>query len=165
MTNEHFSICDQKSLPQNGEWTLTKMDTGDLGHPLLQHFLNPKSQRLLQKNKHQNKWKVGIKIKNPLGGICPSSVPSKYLFLCARRKFGFNKKICRKLLIVYMYYQQNSCTTPMEHGLEDPSKTAEKEFLQPTRSKFTWRNIVREAHTGLMSLSVILSVCNEYQNT
>jgi hypothetical protein len=64
--------------------------------------------------------KVGIKIKNPLGGICPSSVPSKYLFLCARRKFRFNKKICRKLLIVYMYYQQNSCTTTMEHGLEKP---------------------------------------------
>jgi hypothetical protein len=47
--------------------------------------------------------KVGSKIKNPLGDICPSSVPSKYLFLCARRKLGFNKKIRRKLLIMYMY--------------------------------------------------------------
>jgi hypothetical protein len=47
--------CNQKSLPQNGKWTLTNMDTGDLGHPLLQHFLNPKFQRLLCKNKHQNK--------------------------------------------------------------------------------------------------------------
>ncbi len=70
--------------------------------------------------------KVGIKIKNLLGGISPLSVPSKYLFLCARRKFGFNKKICRKLLIVYMYYQQNSCTTPMEHGLEEAFKDNKK---------------------------------------
>jgi hypothetical protein len=53
MTNKHFSICDQKSLLQNGEWTLMNIDTGDLGHPLLQLFLNPKFQRLLQKNKHK----------------------------------------------------------------------------------------------------------------
>jgi hypothetical protein len=35
-----------------------------------------------------------------------------------RRQFGFNKKICRKSLIVYVYYQPNSCTmyhTPAEH--------------------------------------------------
>jgi hypothetical protein len=55
MTNEHFSIWDQKSLLQNGKWTLMNMDTGDLGHPLLQLFLNTKFQKLLWKNKHQNK--------------------------------------------------------------------------------------------------------------
>jgi hypothetical protein len=33
-----------------------------------------------------------------------------------RRKIGFNKKTSRKLLIVYMYYQPISCTTPAEHG-------------------------------------------------
>jgi hypothetical protein len=38
---------------QNGEWTLTNMDTGDFGHPLLQHFLNANIQRLLGKNKHK----------------------------------------------------------------------------------------------------------------
>ncbi len=27
-----------------------------------------------------------------------SFIPSKYLFLCARRKFGFNKKICRNVI-------------------------------------------------------------------
>ncbi len=32
------------------------------------------------------------------------SVPSKYLFLCARQKFRFNKKIRKKLLIVYVDY-------------------------------------------------------------
>jgi hypothetical protein len=33
------------------------------------------------------------------GVFCLLSIPSKYLFLCMRRKFGFNKKICRNLLI------------------------------------------------------------------
>jgi hypothetical protein len=129
MTNKHCSICDQKSLLQNGKWTLMNMDTGDLEHPLLQLFLNPKFQSLCGKTNIKINRKVGIKIKIPLGGICPSSVPSKYLFLCARQKFRFKKKNHRKLLIVYMYYQQNSCTTPMEHGLEKSFKTAGKEFL------------------------------------
>jgi hypothetical protein len=40
--------------------------------------------------------------------------PTKSPFLCARRKIGFNKKICRNLLIVYVYYQPNSCTTHAE---------------------------------------------------
>ncbi len=47
----------------------------------------------------------------PLGVFCPQSIPSKYLFLCTRRKFVFNKKIHRKLLIVYVYFQPNSCNT------------------------------------------------------
>ncbi len=57
------------------------------------------------------------------------SVPSKYLFLCARRKFGFNKKIRRTLLIVYVYYQPNSCTTPAERGLEEPFQDSRKKVL------------------------------------
>ncbi len=40
----------------------------------------------------------------PRGVFCPSSIPSKYLFLCTRRKFGFNKKMCTKLLVVYVYF-------------------------------------------------------------
>jgi hypothetical protein len=35
----------------------------------------------------------------PRGVFCLSSIPSKYLFLCTRRKFWFKKKICRNLLI------------------------------------------------------------------
>ena len=53
----------------------------------------------------------------PGGVFCPSSIPSEGLFLCTRRKFGFKKKIRRKSLIVYVYYQPNSCTmyhTPTE---------------------------------------------------
>ncbi len=60
---------------------------------------------------------VGIKSGCPRGVFCPSSIPSEYLFLCTRRKFGFNKKIRTKSLIVYVYYQPNSCTmyhTPAE---------------------------------------------------
>ncbi len=45
-------------------------------------------------------------------------------------------------------------------GWRNFSKTAEKKFLQPTRSGCTWRNVVREAHTGLISLSVCLSIRN-----
>jgi hypothetical protein len=56
-----------------------------------------------------------LKLGCPHGVICLSSIASKYLFLCARRKFGLNKKIRRILLIVYVYYQPNSCTTHTEH--------------------------------------------------
>ncbi len=45
------------------------------------------------------------------GVFCPSSIHSKYLFLCARRKFGLNKKIRTKLLIDYVYYQPLFCNT------------------------------------------------------
>ncbi len=31
-----------------------------------------------------------------------------------RRKFGFNKKTCTKLLMVYVYFQPNSCNTRAE---------------------------------------------------
>jgi hypothetical protein len=52
-----------------------------------------------------------LKLGCPCGVFCPLSISSEYLFLCARRKFGFNKKIGRNLLIVYVYYQPNFCTT------------------------------------------------------
>jgi hypothetical protein len=62
------------------------------------------------------------------GVFCPSSIPSEYLFLCARREFGFNKKIRRNLLIVYVYCQPNSCNTHAEHEWAGGtfSKTAKK---------------------------------------
>ncbi len=44
------------------------------------------------------------KLGCPRRVFCPFSIPSEYLFLCARRKFGFNMKIRRYLLIVFMYY-------------------------------------------------------------
>ncbi len=56
-----------------------------------------------------------LKLGCPCGVFCPLSIPSEYLFLCVRRKFGFNKKIHRNLLIVYVYYQPNSCNTHTEH--------------------------------------------------
>jgi hypothetical protein len=49
------------------------------------------------------------------------SVPSEYLLLCARRKFGFNKKIRRNVLIVYVYYQLIlALHTQSMNGLEEP---------------------------------------------
>jgi hypothetical protein len=42
MTNKHFSIWDQKSLPQNSKWTLKNMDTGDLLHPTSPALSQPK---------------------------------------------------------------------------------------------------------------------------
>jgi hypothetical protein len=73
-------------------------------------------------------WTNVLKSGCPRGVFCLSSVPSKYLFLCARRKFGFNKKIGRSLLIVYVYYQPNWCITNLilalqmqsMNGLEEP---------------------------------------------
>jgi hypothetical protein len=46
-----------------------------------------------------NFQKKELKSGCPRGVFCPSSIPSEYLFLCTRRKFGFNKKISRDLLI------------------------------------------------------------------
>ncbi len=49
-------------------------------------------------------------------------------------KFGCIQKIHRKLLIVFVYYQPNSCTKPAEWGLEEPfsaEKKAGGTFLGP----------------------------------
>ncbi len=63
----------------------------------------------------------------PRGVFCPSSIPSEYLFLCARKKLGFNKKICTKLLIVYMNFKPNSCNTHAER------EWARRTFLRQQR--------------------------------
>jgi hypothetical protein len=73
-------------------------------------FRNNKKRRFLTKE---------LKVGHPHEVICPLPIPSKYLFLCVRRKFEFNKKISRKLLIVSVYYQPNLCITPAERGLEE----------------------------------------------
>ncbi len=51
----------------------------------------------------------------PRGVFGSSSIPPKYLFLCTRRKSGFNKKIHTKLHVVYMYFQPNSCNAHADH--------------------------------------------------
>ncbi len=63
-------------------------------------------------------FRVGIKIRVSTWSFLSIVRPPEYLFLCTRRKFGLNKKIRRKSLIVYVYYQPNSCTmyhTPVEY--------------------------------------------------
>ncbi len=90
-------------------------------------------------------FNIGIKLGCPCGDFCLSSVPSEYLFPCARRKFGFNKKICRNLIFVYVYYQPNSCTTHTKHEWAGGTFLRQwKKFLQPT--------------CGCIPSSVILSV-------
>jgi hypothetical protein len=41
-----------------------------------------------------------LKLGCPRGIFCPLSIPSKYLFLCVRRKFGFNQKNRRNYLSI-----------------------------------------------------------------
>ncbi len=72
-------------------------------------------------------FQVGMKIRvsYPHGVFCPSSIPSEYLFLCARRKFGFNKKIRINLPIVHS----------LRVGWRNSFSVLR--FLQPTRSECT----------------------------
>ena len=59
----------------------------------------------------------------PHGVFYPSSIPSKYLFLCVRRKFGFNNKIRRNLPIVYSTCITNlplAIHTQSVNGLKEP---------------------------------------------
>ncbi len=73
-----------------------------------------------------------LKCVYPCGIICPLPVLSKYLFLRKGRKFGFNKKIHSKVLIVFMYYQPKF--VPAEHEREEPFKDMGKKFLKPMHS-------------------------------
>jgi hypothetical protein len=68
-----------------------------------------------------------LKLGCPRGVFCQSSIPSEYLLLCARRKFGFNKKIRRHLL----------CNTHTVH------EWAEGTFLHNTHSVtiFFWYDL------------------------
>jgi hypothetical protein len=63
---------------------------------------------------------------------------SEYLFLCARRKFGFNKKIGRSSLIVYVYYQPNSCTmyhTPADCGWAGETPLRQQNKVPPAHAQ------------------------------
>ncbi len=88
------------------------------------------------------------KLGYPCGVICLSLVPSKYLFLSAWRKFGFNKKICRKLHIVFVYYQQNSCTNaPTE--LAWPGGTISRQQSKSSSSPCTASVFFRQIDTDI----------------
>jgi hypothetical protein len=73
------------------------------------------------------------------------SIPSKYFFLCARRKFRFNKKIVENYLMFTCITNKIIALHPWSVGWRNLSKTVEKEFLQPMHSKCTLRNDVRKA--------------------
>ncbi len=86
------------------------------------------------------KRKVGIKIKNSLGGICPLSVPSKYLFLCSKRDLGFNKKFCRKItyclsVLFQKSFPQNGKWTLTKNGYWRPRTPTSPALSLPKISK------------------------------
>ncbi len=70
----------------------------------------------------------------PRGFFCPLSILSEYLFLHSRRKFGFNKKTCKKLIVGFVYYKQNSYTTLAERGQEEPFLCQQKKGSSSPRA-------------------------------
>ncbi len=92
-----------------------------------------------------------VKLGCPRGVFCPSSIPSEHLFLCERRKFGFNEKTCKNFLIVCVYYQPKSCTTHAEREWAGGSFLREqKKFLLPTRMGCLYQKNILEFHTYTM---------------
>jgi hypothetical protein len=71
-----------------------------------------------------------------MNNTIPHSVRLVNPFLCARRKLGFNKKICRKSLIVYVYYYQPNSCTMMYHTLAAKRGWAGEAFLRQRGKKF-----------------------------
>ncbi len=106
-------------------------------------------------------WKLGCQC----GVICPLSIPSENLFLCARRKFGFNKKIHRNLLFVYVYYQPNFCNT---HAMCEWAKGTflrQQKKNPPAQVQWVYLEECSEESPHQINVSVCLSVLPEYQNT
>jgi hypothetical protein len=97
-------------------------------------------------------------------------VPSEYLFLCARRKFGFNKKTGQKLLFVYYkpVYHPNSYTTPAERGWAGGIFLTqwEKSFSSPRAASVIYlEEPIRLPSPPQNDFSVHLSVCLKYEKT
>jgi hypothetical protein len=64
------------------------------------------------------------------------------------KKFGFNKKTHRNLIIVYMYYQPNSCTTHAEREWAGGTFLRQRKKVPPAHAQRVYleENAVREAH-------------------
>ncbi len=77
----------------------------------------------------------------PCGVICPLSVSSEFLFLCARRKFEFNRKICRNLLNVYVSQQINACTTHAERQWAGGTFLRQQKKVPPTYMQQVWMGL------------------------
>jgi hypothetical protein len=100
------------------------------------------------------------------------SIPSEYLFLCARRKFGFNKKIRRNVLIVYAYYQPNFCNTHAEHKWAGGNFLRQRKKVPPAHMQrvFLEKNtntlhrkvwVSRKKYTvGSLESTPLLSLCH-----
>jgi hypothetical protein len=79
--------------------------------------------------------KVGIKIKNQLGGICLlSSPPNTYSFV-KEENLGSTRKFIENYLLFTCITNKILALPLWSLGWRNLSRTAEKEFLQPTHSK------------------------------
>ncbi len=87
----------------------------------------------------------------PRGVFCLSSIPSEYLFPCARRKFRFNKKIRKNLLIVYVYYQPNSFNTHAELELAGGTFLRQRKKVPPVHTKRVQANYDRPLESRLVT--------------
>jgi hypothetical protein len=81
-----------------------------------------------------------LKLGNPHGVTCSLSVPSKYLILCVRRKFGFNKKIRRKLLMFLCITNQICALHQQSMGWRNLSNTAKKSSFSPCTMHREYKN-------------------------
>ncbi len=121
----------------------------------------------------------------PHGVFCPSSIPSEYLFLYMRKKFGFNKKIHTKLLVVQVYFQPYSCNTHAEcewaqgtflrQWIKVPPAHVQRVFIYgiyleepimlPSPHRINLEEPIRSPSPHWINFSVCLFVHLEYENT
>jgi hypothetical protein len=87
--------------------------------------------------------------------VRPPSPPNTYSYVREENLGSTRKSVeiyveiaCITNLILAIHMQSMN-------GLEEPFEDSRKKFLQPRRSRCTWRNVVREAHTGLTLMNVV----------
>ncbi len=95
-----------------------------LGYPAHTGLISP-SVCLFVRQFHMKTRRIftyELKSGCPRGVFCPSSIPSEYLFLCAIRKFGFNKKICTKISYLFTCISNLILAIHMQcvNGYEEP---------------------------------------------
>ncbi len=157
------SRCTQRKIVREAHTGLMSLSVRPSIH------LNTKTRRFLMQE---------LKLGCLRGVFCPSSIPSEYLFLYAGRKFGFNKKISRNVLIFYVYYQPNSCTKQAEHEWAGgtflrqwkklPSAHTQRVYLEEHSDQSPHRINLEERSEGSphrINVSIRPSVHPEYQNT
>ncbi len=77
-----------------------------------------------------------------------------------KENLGLTRKFVKKYLLFCVFrYQQNSCSTPGEPGLEEPFQDSGKKFLQPMRSECIGQNRYHNFGYGLWVKRYLLFSC------